>query len=76
MTVLRAAEIEVGVKGQRLLVRGSAPPSGDSRYWSEQEIELDLQLARELLRLLGEMIPLAEKSKPPSPVTPIEEHVA
>lgn len=63
MSMIRATEIEVGVKGQRLTVRGSCQPSEGRQYGNEQEFEIDLTVARELHRLLGKLIPLAEKGR-------------
>lgn len=63
MTMIRATEIEVGIKGQRLTVRGSVASSSERQYGNEQEFELDPTLARELHRLLGKLIPLAEKGR-------------
>jgi hypothetical protein len=63
MTMIRATEIEIGIKGQRLTMRGSCPPTSDRAYGNEAEFELDLTLARELHRLLGKLIPLAEKGR-------------
>lgn len=68
MTMIEAKVIEVGVKGQRITVRGSCPPTSERSYGNEQEIELDLTLARELHRLLGKLIPLAEKSGTPAAI--------
>jgi len=76
MSILAVQNIEVGVKGQRITVRGSCPPTEGRQYGNEQEIELDLRLARELHRLLGKLIPLAEKSGPPAPVTSIASESA
>lgn len=61
--MIRAEHIEVGIRGQRLTVRGAGPRTDGASYGTEQEIELDLTLARELHRLLGKLIPLAEKGK-------------
>lgn len=72
MSMLRAKEVEVGVRGQRITVRGSKPPDDENKYGSEQEMDLDLSLARELLRLLGAAIPLAEASKPAAEAVPIK----
>ena len=71
MSILKAEDIEVGIRGQRITVRGSKPPEGDSRYGSEQELDLELPLARELLRLLSAAIPLAEKAKTAAPTVAI-----
>lgn len=64
MSVLAVHEVEVGIRGQRITVRGSCPPDAENRYGREQEMDLDLPLARELLRLLTAAIPLAEQAKP------------
>ncbi len=71
--MMHAKDIEVGVRGQNLSVRASSPPTGDRQYGSDAEFGMDLTLARELLRLLTEMIPLAEKSKPAVDVVALGE---
>lgn len=62
MSSMKVQEIAVGVAARRLLVRGKSPPSGPSGYEREEELDMELPIARELLRLLTAMIPLAEAS--------------
>jgi hypothetical protein len=71
VSVYRAAELEVGIKGQNITVRGYCPPSDERSYRNDQEIILDLPLARELHRLLGKLIPLAEQSQTTAKVVPL-----
>lgn len=71
MTMIHATEIEIGIKGQRPTVRGSCQPTDGRQYGNEQELELDLSLARELHRLLGKLIPLAEKGRASAEVVAI-----
>jgi hypothetical protein len=66
MSLLQPDDIEVGIRGQRITVRGIRTPREGDRYTSEQELDLSLPQAREVLRLLTELIPLAEQSKPAS----------
>ena len=73
MSTLKATEIAVGVRGQNIFVRGTAPPLGDNRYGSEEEIDLSLPLARELYRLLGAMIGLAERGGEPAEVVALAD---
>ncbi len=59
MTLIVAQEVEVGCRGQRITVRATHP---ENKY-SDAEVELSLPLARELWRLLGKIIPIAERSQ-------------
>lgn len=68
MSMVIAQEIEVGVSGQQITVRGVQPPRGTNAYAQVAELQLTLPLAREMYRLLGKMIPLAEQAKPLAPV--------
>lgn len=69
--MIRATDIEVGVKGQHITVRGSCAPSEGRQYGNEAEMYIDLSLARELHRLLGKLIPLAEQSKPTATIVSV-----
>lgn len=73
--MMRAEQIEVGVKGSGITVRGTAGPQDGKAYGSEQELELTLPQARELLRLLRHMIPLAEKATAAAGVVAIKTAV-
>lgn len=68
MLVTHVKTIEIGIRGQNITVRGSNP---EDRYGG-QELEMELVLARELHRLLGRLIPLAEKSRLPAPVVALQ----
>lgn len=64
MSLIQPDDVEIGVRGQRITIRGIRAPREGDRYTSEQELDLSLSQAREVLRLLTELIPLAEQSKP------------
>jgi hypothetical protein len=62
--MLVAEEIEVGVRGRNITVRGVRVPDAKNTYERTEEISLELTLARELFRLLSAAIPLAETFGP------------
>jgi len=68
MARLTIDEIEVGVRGQRITIAGSLLPKDDSRYRTEETLDMSLQQARELYRMLAAMIPIAEASASSAPV--------
>ncbi len=68
MTMIRVAEVEVGCRGQRITVRGTEQAMPGKTYQSEAETDMSLPQARELRRLLGRLIPVAEKSTVAAPV--------
>jgi hypothetical protein len=72
MSRLKATEVEVSVRSQNIAVIGYQPPDTDNKYVRTEEIELTLPLARELLRLLTALIPLAEQAAPLAPLASLD----
>lgn len=73
MSAIVPDELGAGVQGQRITIRGVQWPSDERKYRAEEELDLSLSQARELLRLLTALIPLAEQAKPAVPVQAIGE---
>lgn len=73
MSLIRVGDLEVGCRGQRITVRGIEPAIVGKGYQAEAEMELSLQQARELHRLLGRLIPVAEKSAVAAPIVALAD---
>lgn len=76
MSLIKVGEIEVGCRGQRITIRGIESPLSGKTYPCEAQMELSLQQAREVYRLLGKLIPVAEKSTLAAPVIAVSSQEA
>ena len=73
-----AEEVEVGIRGQTITIRGTVAPREGQTYERSEELTLSLPLARKLLTLLTALLPLAEQSAagPAAEVVPLSGDAA
>lgn len=76
MSRIRPHELEVGIRGQRIAITGYENAGGERKYASEETLDISLQQARDLFRLLGKLIPIAERSQPSAQIVSVSEKEA